>query len=460
MATFSQLRANRNGNTMSLAPPIVPITPWRQLIAWIADPLQMLVDCQRQYGDVFVLRFGSLGDFVVMAAPAMIQAVLSQDGKVYDVGRTNGLAKPLVGKHSVMLMDGARHQRERKLLMPPFHGERLQTYAQQICAAATQVVGQWSPGDILTMRSQMQRISLEVIIQIVFGVRGGDRYTALQPLLTEWLNLIDSPLRSSILFFPQFQRDWGAWSPWGRMIRIRQRIYDLLQAELDERRQSSPSQRGNDILSLMMAVRDEDGHPLNDAELKDELLTLLFAGHETTATSLAWTLYELHRQPAVHERMSAELATLGPNPDPMAIAALPYLNAVCQETLRKYPVLPVLFSRVADHATDIGGYEIPAEKRILLSLYLVHYRQGLYPNPQAFQPERFLERQFGPAEYFPFGGGSRRCIGAALAQLEMKLVLAMVLTQKALSLVDSAPVKVQRRGFTLAPAGGVKMVVN
>lgn len=445
---------------MSLAPPIVPIAPWRQLTSWIADPLQMLVNCQRKYGDVFVLRFGSLGDCVVMAAPAMIQAVLSQDGKIYDVGRANGLAKPLVGEHSVMLMDGVRHQRERKLLMPPFHGERLQTYAQQICTAAIQVVSQWSPGDILTMRSQMQRISLEVIIQIVFGVEGGDRYTALQPLLTQWLNLIDSPLQSSILFFPQFQRDWGAWSPWGRMIRIRQRIYALLQAELDDRRQIPPSQRGNDILSLMMAARDEEGHPLSDAELKDELLTLLFAGHETTATSLAWALYELHRQPAVRERLSTALAELGPDPDPMAIAALPYLNAVCQETLRKYPVLPVLFSRVADRATDIAGYEIPAEKRILLGLYLVHHCQVLYPNPQAFQPERFLERQFGPAEYFPFGGGSRRCIGAALAQLEIKLVLAMVLTQRPLKLVDEVPIKVQRRGFTLAPSGGVRMIVQ
>jgi unspecific monooxygenase len=210
----------------------------------------------------------------------------------------------------------------------------------------------------------------------------------------------------------------------------------------------------------MMAARDENGQAMTDEQLRDELLTILFAGHETTATTLAWAFYQIHQQPDVREKLLQELDSLGENSSPLEIAQLSYLTAVCQETLRMYPVLPVIFPRIAKSSVKIAGYEFDAQTTLMPSIYLVHYREDLYPNAQQFKPERFFLRQYSPYEYFPFGGGSRRCLGYALAQLEMKLVLATILSKYELALAEAKPVKLQRRGFTLAPAGGVRMVMN
>jgi unspecific monooxygenase len=210
----------------------------------------------------------------------------------------------------------------------------------------------------------------------------------------------------------------------------------------------------------MMAARDENGQAMTDPELRDELLTLLFAGHETTATVLAWAFYQIYQRPDIRENLLNELNRVGTSTDPFKIAQLPYLSAVCQETLRMYPVLPAIFPRIPKSAMEIAGRKYDAETVLLPSIYLVHYREDLYPNPEQFKPERFLERQYSPAEYLPFGGGNRRCLGYALAQLEMKLVLARILSRCELALLETQPLKSQRRGFTLAPQGGVKMVMT
>lgn len=307
----------------------------------------------------------------------------------------------------------------------------------------------------------MQKISLEMIVQIVFGLSAGERYEQLKPLLTDWIDMTDSPLRSSMLFLRFLQQDWGGWTPWGRMKQRQSHVHDLLQAEIEERRIRETEER-TDVLSLMMAARDENGQAMTDEELRDELLTILFAGHETTATTLAWAFYQIH-QPLnlnVREKLLKELDSLGENSPPMEIARLPYLTAVCQETLRMYPVLPVIFPRITKSPVKIAGHLFDAETILSPSNYLVHYREDLYPHARQFKPERFLERQYSAAEYFPFGGGSRRCLGYALAELEMKLVLARILSKYQLALVENRPVKQQRRGFTLAPTGGVRMVMT
>ncbi|MBL1178297.1 cytochrome P450 [Pantanalinema sp. GBBB05] len=431
---------------------------WQQLIHWIADPLGFQAKYSREYGDIFTMHLSGLGPFVIVGQPQAIQEIFAQDSR-FDVGRANHLAEPLIGKNSLLLMDGDRHRRERKLLMPSFHGERLQTYANQICLIASQVADQWQVNQPFIMRSAMQQVSLEVILQIVFGISEGDRYQQLKPLLTAWLDMTDSPLRSSMLFLPFLQQTWGGWTPWAQMKHRQRQIHDLLQAEIAQRR-SQPAPDCTDILSLMMAVRDEAGQALSDAELRDELLTLLFAGHETTATTLAWAFYQIHRQPQIREKLGQELDSLGTGAAPLEIAQLPYLTAVCQETLRMYPVIPVLFPRLTKSAMTIAGYSLEAETTLMPSGYLVHYREDLYPHAQEFRPERFLERQFAPHEYLPFGGGSRRCLGYALAQLEMKLVLATILSKYELALVTNQPISSQRRGFTLAPVGGIEMVAT
>lgn len=404
------------------------------------------------------MHLSGIGSCVVIGNPQVIGAIFNQDSQ-FDVGRANKLAEPLVGRNSLMLLDGARHRRERKLLMPPFHGERLQTYAQQICRITEQVAKGWQVNQPFVARTAMQQVSLEVILQIVFGLSEGERYQQLKPLLTDWLDMTDSPLRSSVLFLRFLQQDWGAWTPWSQMKRRQRQVHELLQAEIKERRNNLDEER-TDVLSLMMAARDENGQAMSDEQLKDELLSILFAGHETTATILAWAFYQIHRQPNVRAKLLAELDSLGENSPPMKIAQLPYLTAVCQETLRMYPVIPVLFPRITKSPVQLGGYFFEAETTLMPSIYLVHYREDLYPNAQQFKPERFLERQYLPHEYLPFGGGSRRCLGYALAQLEMKLVLATILSQYQLALAEDKPVKLQRRGFTLAPSGGVRMSVT
>ena len=209
----------------------------------------------------------------------------------------------------------------------------------------------------------------------------------------------------------------------------------------------------------MMAARDENGQALTDEELRDELLSILFAGHETTATILAWAFYQIHQRLDVREKLLYELTSLGETSTPMDIAQLPYLTAVCQETLRMYPVLPVIFPRIVKSPMTIADYWFDAGTTLMISNYLVHYREDIYPNARQFKPERFLDRQYSPSEYFPFGGGNRRCLGYALALLEMKLVLATILSQYQLALAEDKPVKMQRRGFTIAPAGGVQLVM-
>ena len=443
---------------LSRLPNCITSPPWWQLMNWISDPIGFQAKYSQKYGDIFTMRLSGLGSPVVIGNPQAIQQIFSQDSQ-FDVGRANALAETLVGRNSLMLMDGARHRRERKLLMPPFHGERLQTYAKQICLITEQVVSQWQVNQPFVARTTMQKISLEVILQIVFGLSEGERYQQLKPLLTQWLDMTDSPLRSSILFLRFLQQDWGTWTPWGRMKRRQRHVHDLLQAEIEERRRKGDDGR-TDVLSLMMAVRDENGQAMSDEELRDELLTILFAGHETTATTLAWAFYQIHQQPGIHEKLLQELDSLGENSPPMKIAQLPYLTAVCQETLRMYPVLPVLFPRITKSPIKIAGHLFDAETTLMPSIYLVHYREDLYPSARQFKPERFLERQYSVSEYFPFGGGSRRCLGYALAELEMKLVLATTLSKYQLALAEDKPVRLQRRGFTLAPTGGVRMVMS
>ncbi|NES87633.1 MAG: cytochrome P450, partial [Moorea sp. SIO2B7] len=245
----------------------------------------------------------------------------------------------------------------------------------------------------------------------------------------------------------------------GRIMRRKKQIYDLLQEEINERR-SQPELIGKDILSLMMSARDENGKQMTDIELQDGMISLLLAGHETTAISLAWAFYWIHKLPNIREKLQQEIDSLGDNFEPINISRLPYLTAVCQETLRIYPVFPITFLRINKSPVEIMGNKLKAGTTLAPCIYLLHNREDLYPESKEFKPERFLDRQYSPYEYMPFGGGNRRCIGYALAQMEMKLVLATVLSHYELSLADNKPVKPQRRGVGIAPAGGVKMVIK
>jgi cytochrome P450 len=341
--------------------------------------------------------------------------------------------------------------------MPPFHGDRLRTYSQLICDVTQQVCSQLPQNQPFRLRPPLQEITLRVILKAVFGLNEGERYERLRHLLSALLETFGSPLSATLIFFPQLQRDWGEWSPWGRFLRLKQQVDDLIYQEIQDRQQQEDSFR-DDILTLLMTAQDEAGQPMSNVELHDELMTLLVAGHETTASALCWALYWIHYLPEVEDKLRQDLKELGDSVQPEEIAKLPYLTAVCQETLRIYPITLMTGIRLLKSNFELMGHTLPPNTAIFPSIYLVHQRPETYPEPKKFKPERFLERQFSPYEYLPFGGGHRRCIGSAMALLEMKLVLATLLLNNSFKLPHRRALKPVRRGLTMAPPAHLSLI--
>ena len=428
-------------------------------IRWIFNPFKVLEERAKKYGESFTISKNTLPLVVYFTNPQAIEQIFTANSELFDTNSANDILLPLLGEHSMILLGGEKHQRQRKLLMPPFHGDRLRTYGELIHNVTKGVISQWQVGKPFAVRSSMQEISLQVILNAVFGIHEGERFEQLKKVLTTLLDSVGSPVSSLLLFFTSLQKDWGAWSPWGRFLRLKQQIDSLLIDEIKERRQQADPNR-DDILSLLLDARDEEGEAMTDEELRDELITLLFAGHETTASALSWALYWIDSLPEVKEKLLNELKNLPGDSKISDIARLPYLNAVCSETLRIYPIAITPFPRVVKVPMEIMGYQLEPGTLLLVSTYLTHQREDIYPEPKKFKPERFLERQFSPYEYLPFGGSNRRCIGAAFALFEMKLALATILTSCELKLVNTRPIKPTRRGLTVAPPANMQIVVT
>lgn len=435
--------------------PAGPRIPLLALMQWIANPVAFMEACAKEYGDIFTAPLGkNFHPFLFVSNPQALQEILTATPDRFDApGEANEVLRPLLGQDGLMLVSGDRHRRQRQLLMPPFHGERMRAYDRLIGEITEQVISQWTPGSPFSVRKSMQAISLRVILSAVFGIHQGQRYEQLEQLLGAMLETLGSRWSASLLFFRFLQRDLGPLSPWARFLQRQAEIDRLIYAEIQERREQ-PDPSRTDILTLLMTARDEAGEPMTDLELHDELITLLVAGHETTASTLTWALYWIHKLPPVREALLQELDRLGDEPDANAISRLPYLNAVCAETLRIYPIAMLTFPRVVRKPLSLMGYNLEPGTVVTGCIYLTHHREDLYPEPNLFKPERFLERQFSAYEYLPFGGGSRRCIGLAFAMFEMKLVLAKILSRWQLAIADGCSVQPVRRGVTLAPAEG------
>ncbi|BAY92552.1 MULTISPECIES: cytochrome P450 [unclassified Tolypothrix] len=435
--------------------------PFLQRIQWVADPVGYMESAAQQYPDLFTARIIGFGNNIVFVNhPQGLQEILTNDRKKFlAIGKENKLLQPLLGDYSIVMLDGDRHRKRRQLVMPSFHGDRMRAYGQLIRDLTEKLLNQLPTNQIFSARNTTQEISLQVILQTVFGVYEGERCEQLKQQLKLMGDLFRSPLTSSFLFFPALQKDLGAWSPWGKFLRDQKKLDQLLYAEIAERRQK-PNPERIDILSLLMSATDEAGNQMTDQELRDELITLLVAGYETTATAMAWGLYWIHQKPEVYTKLLQELDNLGDAPDPMSIFRLPYLTAVCNETLRIRPVAMLTFPRVVQEPVELIGYSLQPNTVVIGCMFLTHQREDLYPEHQQFKPERFLERQFSPYEFIPFGGGVRRCLGEALAIFEMKIVLATILSRYQLALADHKPEVARRRGLTLAPANGVKMMIT
>ncbi|MEQ9548223.1 MAG: cytochrome P450 [Coleofasciculus sp. G3-WIS-01] len=430
--------------------------PWWQKIQWITNPLDYMDAAGQRYGDIFNAPvIGNHSCLLFVSHPQALQQIFTNDTKQF-TAPPNRLLQPIVGDHSIFVLEGDRHRRERKLLMPPFHGERIRTYGTLICDLTDKVMRQLRPGQTFIARSLVQEISLELILNAVFGIHDPERFGQLNALISTLMDQFKSPFTSGLLFFPALQKDW---TTWGSLRRLQQQITQLIYAEIRERRQQKDSS-GSDILTLLLSAQDEEGKPMTDEELHDELFTLLLAGHETTATAIAWALYWVYRSPDVQKKLLQELDSLGQEADPLDIARLPYLTAVCHETLRIYPVAVLTVPRAVKEPVELMGYQLQPGTQVYGCIYLTHHRQDLYPQSHQFKPERFLERKFSPYEFFPFGGGTRRCIGEALALFEMKLVLAKIVSQYQLTLAQQQPERPQRRGATLAPSTGVRLIMQ
>jgi cytochrome P450 len=407
-----------------------------------ASPYGWMMRRWRRYGDIFSSRFPIFGRVVYVADPAEVKRVFGGDPTVFHAGEANTLALgDALGEHSLLTLDEERHMSQRKLLLPPFHGESVRRYVEVMAEATEREVAGWPLGKEMQLRPRMQAITLEVILRAVFGVRDGER----MDLFRERIPPLGE-LTSVLSWLPFFERDLGGLSPAARARRALAAVDELIYAEIAERRAAGGGEQ-DDVLSLLLAARHEDGSPMTDIELRDELMTLLTAGHETTATGLSWAFERLLRTPRVLERLHASL-------DDDA-----YLDAVVKETLRVRPVV-VDVARKLTRETEVAGWRLPAGTLVLPAIAVLHARPDLYDSPEEFRPERFIDGETESYAWIPFGGGVRRCIGASFAQVEMRTVLREVLQRVRLRAPSQRPERGVVRHVTVVPGRGCRVIVE
>jgi cytochrome P450 len=399
--------------------------------------------CARRYGAIFTLRPLGLGvgSAVFIADPAAIKQVFTASPDVMRAGESNAFIEPVVGSRSILVLDGPAHMRQRRLLLPPFHGERMQRYGGLIGDVAERDVADWPLGEPFALRPRTQAITLQVIMRAVFGVTDDERLADLGERLTTWMDSSSGRRSWYLTAIPAFQRTFGSdHTPWARFVAARDAVDELVYDEIARRRQDPALAEREDILSLLLQARDETGEPMSDAELRDELMTLLVAGHETTASALAWAFELLLRNPSALERLERELAA----------GEDAYLDAVIKETLRLRPVLPIV-GRMLSEPFELAGWDLPAGTMVAPCIYLTHRRPDIYPEPERFRPERFLDTTPDTYAWLPFGGSVRRCIGASFAMFEMKVVIPAVLHRLRLRAVGRRPERMRRRAITFVP---------
>jgi cytochrome P450 len=407
------------------------------------DPLGFLARHQRRYGDVFTVRFPFFGHIVYVARPDLVKAVFTGSPSVFHAGEANAtVLEPALGPNSVLTLDGEPHMRQRKLLLPPFHGERIERYGELIVEMTRREMESWPVGEPFALRPHTQRITLAVIMRAVFGVHDEARLQRFERLIDDFARRV-----GVITSFPFMRRDLGRLSPWNRFLRSREALDEFIYEEIRMRRAEPGHEERDDVLSLLLGARDEEGEAMSDVELRDELVTVLGAGHETTATGLAWAVERLVRNPAV----------LGKLRDSIAAGSDDYLGATVKETLRARPVI-VDVARKLKAPARVGDWDLPAGQFVLPAIAALHYREDLFPAPEEFRPERFLDGKADNYAWIPFGGGVRRCIGAAFAEYEMRLILREFVERAELRAADEKPERVKVRNITLTPAKGARVI--
>jgi cytochrome P450 family 135 len=432
-----------NGSTSLPPGPRMPRAV--QTAIWFRRAQWLLQESAKRYGDTFTLRIAHEGTWVVLSNPEHVKQVFTGDPRVFHAGEGNRILLPVLGPHSLLLLDEDPHMEQRKLLLPAFHGKRMQRYRGLMAGIAAEEIERWPRGEPYRLRPRMQALTLEIILRAVFGLGEGERLERLRRELRRLLDLVTNPamLLVPLLIGPRrlaglksFRRDL-------------ERVDEPLYEEIAERRRASDLAERDDILSLMLQARHEDGSPMTDRELRDELVTLLVAGHETTATALSWAAERLVRHPDKLVRLTEEVRS----------GETEYLDAVVTETLRLRPVIS-LVARTLTEPVEIAGRPLPAGVTVTPSIYLVHRRPDVYPEPERFLPERFLDTSPGTYTWIPFGGGVRRCLGGAFAQFEMRVVLGELVARRRLGAPRAEPEPVFRRAITETPRRNAEVILT
>ncbi len=448
-----------------------------QLLRQARDPVGLFEDCRKRFGDVYTIRLPGMPPSVTFALPEAAKEIFANPGDTMWAGEANEPIEFLVGRRALVRLDGQKHKRERKLMMPAVHGDRMASYGTQMKTITDEIIARFRPGGVIDVQETMQEITLRVILETVFGVPPGEKQNRLRAVLVDFMTHAQKPvitiaaiLATGDRFRNFLSQRWtkvvdregplGSLTsrlPWARIARSARELDALLYQEIAERRTVAAGRA--DVMSILIQAVDEEGHGLSDEELRDEMMVLLFGGHETTATTLSWSLALCLKHPEVRTAVSEEYdRVFASGFDPSHISELKYAEAVAKETLRLYPVAPAVARRLKQPVT-IAGYSLPDGVLVSPSIYHIQRDPNVWPDPLRFDPTRFIDKRPRPSEWLPFGGGGRTCLGMAFALFEMRLVLSTVLKRTKLRLEGEIP-RLSQRGILLGPASPIRVAVE
>ena len=418
-----------------------------QLFQILSDPTGSLDRWSQEYGDTFRLGGDRYPPTICFSNPQDIRTIFNAPPDTIGYSQQSQLVKSLLGNGSFIFLPEKEHQRQRKLIIPNLHQQNLKSCGQNIVAITKKIIGNLVTGSAFDVRQTMKQISIEVILDEILGREDYFIRDRLKETIISLFNAFDSPVLVSYLLAASFVPNLLERGIW-HVRHLKQKLDAQIMAEIVWRRKEDKSRQ--DLISLLINSCDEDGRSMSDIEIRDAILTSIFAGYETAAAAMSWMLYWVHYVPEVRLKLANELDRYEDSLEAIE-SRLPYLNAVCKETLRINPPALSTFARTVKQPIEIGEYHLEAGTGIDVSIYLAHRRESVYPEPTCFKPERFLERQYSPYEFLPFGGGQCRCLGASLAQYEMKLVLATVVSEFELKLINPRPIKPTRQGIVMIP---------
>lgn len=425
-------------------PPGPRMPPALQALGWWNRAIPLMERARRHFGNRWTLRLPATPPFVMISDPQQVKEVFTASPEVLRPGQGAAILEPIVGKRSVLLLDGAEHLAQRRLMLGAFHRDRMERLTDLVDEVAERELESWPRNEPIELHPRLQALTLEVILRAVFGLESGERLERLRDGLTKGLEFGTGPVGLT----PPLQRNFAGRGPWAKFIAVRDLTDELIYEQIRERR-AKQGEDGDDVMAMLLAARYEDGSPMTDRDLRDELMTLLVAGHETTASQLAWAFERLAHAPHAVAELTSELD---------AGVDDAYLTATIREVLRSRPVLPNVAPRLVSEPIEVGGWEYPVGVCLVPNGYLIHHDRAIYPDPYSFRPERFLENEPGTYTWIPFGGGRRRCLGASFAQLEMKAVLSQAFGADRIASATGSPERARRRAITLSPRLGARTV--